>query len=181
MKNMKRFALYSLTVIMLAACSPQIRVYSDSDPDYDLWTYKSFDWGQRVDIEAGRNPLQYNELNDKRIKTAVRDQLESRGYVFQENDSELMLHYHIIVDNKSAIVPEPYGYRYGSYFMRSGANVHYYREGTLILDLMERNTGNLIWRGWAVADIDNIEPEEVDKVIKQAVERIFTKFPAKKR
>ena len=168
-----------LVGVLLASCSPQIRVYSDMDPDYDLWTYKTFDWGKQVDIEAGRNPLQYNELNDKRIKAAVLEQLQARGYEFRKDESELILHYHIIVDNKSVVTPEPYGYRYSSYWMRTGMNVYYYREGTLILDLMERSTQNLVWRGWAVANIDEIDRDQVDQVIRQAVEKIFRKFPAK--
>ncbi len=175
---MARIALF-LAAILLTGCSPQFRVYSDMDPDYDLWTYKSFDWGKQVDIEAGRNPLQYNELNDKRIRTAVQEQLQARGYVSVKDESELIIHYHIIVDNKSVVTPDPYGYRYSSYWMRSGVNVYHYREGTLILDLMERSTKNLIWRGWAVANIDEIDPQHVDQVIRQAVEKIFLKFPAK--
>jgi hypothetical protein len=171
--------LIFLAIVVVAGCSPQIKVYSDMDPDYDLWTYRSFDWGQKVNVEAGNNPLRYNELNDKRIKAAVLQQLQSRGFILREQDPDLIVHYHIIVDNKSAVTTEPLGYRYGSYWMRSGVNVYYYREGTLIIDLMERSTKNLVWRGWAVANVDEIDTEEVDEVIKVAVEKIFRKFPAK--
>jgi hypothetical protein len=171
--------LIIIAIVIMAGCSPQIKVYSDMDPDYDLWTYKTFDWGEKVSIEAGRNPLRYNELNDKRIKAAVLEQLQSRGFVPREQDPDLILHYHIIVDDKSAVTTEPFGYRYGAYWMRSGVNVYYYREGTLIIDLMERSTKNLVWRGWAVANVDEIDPEEVDEVIKLAVEKIFRKFPAR--
>jgi hypothetical protein len=172
--------LIFLFIVIGAGCSPQIKVYSDMDPDYDLWTYKSFDWGQKVNIEAGNNPLRYNELNDKRIKAAVIEQLQSRGFILREQDPDLILHYHIIINDKTAVTTEPFGYRYGSYWMRSGVNMYYYREGTLIIDLMERNTKNLVWRGWAVANVDEIDPEEVDEVIKLAVEKIFRKFPSGK-
>jgi hypothetical protein len=166
-------------VLLVAGCSPQIRVYSDMDPDYDLWTYTSFDWGQQVDIEAGRNPLRYNELNDKRIKAAVAQEMSSRGYTFRTGDSDLIIHYHIVVDEKSVVVPETFGYRYGPYWTRTGANVYHYREGTLILDVMERKTTNLIWRGWGVANIDEIDPQGVDQVVRRAVQKIFQRFPQK--
>jgi hypothetical protein len=175
---MIRFIILVALAVM-TSCSPQFRVYSDMDPDYDLWTYNSFDWVPQVDIEAGRNPLRYNELNDKRIKAAVQEQMQLRGYSVGKETSELILHYHIIIDNKSVVTPEPYGYRYGTYWMRTGVNVYHYREGTLILDVMERKSRNLVWRGWAVANIDDIDPEHVDRVIKLAVEKIFQKFPAK--
>lgn len=162
---------------VLAGCSPQIRTYSDYDPDYDLWTYKTFDWGQKVGIEKGQNPLHYNELNDKRIKAAVLEQMISRGYQLTEENPDLVLHYHIIVDDQSVVTTEPYGYRYGSYWVRMQTNVYAYREGTLILDLMDKKTNDLIWRGWAVSAVEGVDPAEVDELIKTAVMRIFKKFP----
>jgi hypothetical protein len=177
---MIRHIIFSVAIV-LAGCSPQLQVYSDMDPDYDLWTYKTFDWGEKVNIEAGRNPLQYNELNDKRIKNAVLAQMQLRGYVLSDQQPDLLLHYHIIIDDRSLLVPEPFGYQYGLYWMRLGTNVYYYREGTLILDLLDRNTHNLVWRGWVTADVNEIKAEQVEKVIKRAVEKIFRKFPAQAR
>lgn len=169
--------LFLLMLAILTGCSPQIRVYSDSDPDYDLWTYQTFDWGAKVEIEKGKNPLQYNELNDKRIKAAVQDQMTRRGYQQTSENPDLILHYHIIIDDQSVVTTEPYGYHYSPYWMRLQTNVYSYREGTLILDLMDKKTNNLIWRGWAVSAIDEINPEKVDELIKTVVARIFRKFP----
>jgi len=177
---MLRLAVFSIAII-LAGCSQELRVFSDTDPDYDLWTYKTFDWGEKVNIEAGRNPLQYNELTDKRIKNAVLAQMQSRGYVLNDRQPDLVMHYHIIIDDKSLLVPEPFGYRYDPYWTRLGTDVHYYREGTLILDLMDGNSHNLVWRGWATTDVDEIKPDQAEKMIKRAVEKIFRKFPARAR
>lgn len=169
--------LILLLIAIVAGCSPQIRVFSDYDPDYDLWTYKTFDWGQKINIEEGKNPLHYNELNDKRIKAAVHEQMNTRGYQLANEAPDLILHYHIIVDDQSVVTTEPYGYRYGPYWMRMHTNVYSYREGTLILDLMDSKKKNLIWRGWAVMEIDQIDPEEVDDLIKTTVAKIFKKYP----
>lgn len=166
-----------ISLVVLVACSSQIRVFSDYDPGYDLRSYKTFDWGEKVKIEQGKNPLHYNELNDKRIKAAVLEEMISRGYQQTEDAPELILHYHIIVDDRSVVTTEPYGYQYGPYWTRSNANFYSYREGTLILDLMDRKTQNLIWRGWAVTDIDGITPKEVEAIIKSAVAKIFKKYP----
>jgi hypothetical protein len=143
-----------------------------------LGTFKTFDWGQKVNIEEGRNPFHYNELNDKRIKSAVQEQLTSRGYQLTEAHPDLILHYHIIVNDKSILITEPYGYNYSSYWRRMETNTYSYREGTLILDLMDSKTNNLIWRGWAVSPLDSsYKPEEIEKLIKNVVTRIFKKFP----
>jgi hypothetical protein len=175
---MKKLVLPSLLILLLTQCSPEIQVHTDYDPDYDLWTFKTFDWGQKVNIEEGKNPLHYNELNDKRIKSAVHEQLTSRGYLLASAHPNLLLHYHIIVDDKSALATEPYGYNYSSYWMRTEANIYSYREGTLILDLMDSKKNNLICRGWAVSPLDSsYTPEEIDKLTKTVVAKIFRKFP----
>lgn len=174
---MKALLSISVIAIILTGCSPQIRVYSDYDPDYDLWAYSTFDWGQKVNIEEGRNPLHYNELNDKRIKLAVQEQMAAHGYQLTCDTPELIMHYHIIVDDQSVVTTEPLGYRYGPYWTSMNTNVYSYLEGTLILDLMDTKTKNLVWRGWAVTPIDNVNPEKVEPLIKAAVEKIFRNFP----
>lgn len=173
---MKRL-LIILIPILLAGCSPQIMVYSDYDSAYDVSSYKTYDWGQKINIEEGRNPLHYNELNDKRIKSAVEDEMSLRGYELTPENPELILHYHIIVDDQSVVTTEPYGYRYGEYWLRMETNIYPYREGSLILDLMDKRSNNLIWRAWAVVAVDEVDPEKVDKLIRTAVSRIFKKYP----
>ena len=172
-----KLILFVSLLAVLSACAPQIRVYSDYDPDYDLWTYKTFDWGQKIDIEKGKNPLHYNELNDKRIKSAVEQQMNLRGYVLTAENPDLIAHYHIIVADQSVLATEPYGYQYSSYWTQAQVNVYAYREGTLIIDLMDRKTNNLIWRGWAVSVIDKVDPEKVEDLIKESVTKIFGTFP----
>jgi hypothetical protein len=167
-------------LLLLAGCTPQIRVYTDTDPDYDLWTYKTFDWSEKINIEANKNPLHYNELNDKRIKSAVTKELQNKGYQLTANNPDLLLHYHIVVDDQAVITTEPHGYFYSPYWVRMRTNVYSYREGTLIIDMMDAKTKNLMWRGWAVAPIEGeYKPKRTEELINLAVSKIFRKFPAK--
>jgi hypothetical protein len=173
---MKQFLI--LGMILLFACTSEIQVKTDYDPDYDLWTYKTFDWGQKLNIEEGKNPLYYNELIDKRIKSAVKNQLTMRGYRLTDSRPDLILHYRITVDDKSTRVSPRDSYQESSFWLRMETNMYTYREGTLILDLMDSKTCNLIWRGWAVSVVDDsYTSEEVDRMIKTAVAKIFKKFP----
>lgn len=166
-----------LILIFLAlGCSPQIRVYSDHDPAYEVKNFNSFDWGQKVDIEKNNNPLLYNELTDKRIKTAVIEQLTNRGYSRSEVNPDLIIHYHIVVDNQSMVSTEPYGYNSGPYWMRTRTNVYSYRQGSLIIDLMDPKTNTLVWRGWATADLNTITPDQAEETIQRAIAKIFKRF-----
>ncbi|MFZ6014339.1 MAG: DUF4136 domain-containing protein [Bacteroidota bacterium] len=166
-----------MPLLLVAGCSPQIRVYSDHDPEYQVKDFKTFDWGQKIDVEKNQNPLLYNELNDKRIKAAVSEQLTSRGYTRSELNPDLVIHYHIIVDDQSIVTTEPYGYFYGPYWTRMRTNVYSYREGTLIIDVMDPKTNNLLWRGWATADLTTITPDQTEEIINRAVAKIFRQFP----
>lgn len=172
---MKYFAL--LLPLLLLACGPAITTYTDHDPAYEVSGFATFDWSDKTDVEAGKNPLFYNELNDKRIKSAVEKELTSRGYIHSETHPDRVLHYHIVVHDESVVSPEPYGYFYGPYWMRARMHVYTYREGTLIIDMMDPQTKNLVWRSWATAPLDMISENDVDGVIHRAVSKMFKGFP----
>lgn len=177
---MKRIIVAALMV--MAACSPEIRVFSDHDPEYDLGKYITFSFIKNENIESENNPLYYNELNDKRIKSAVKDQLINKGYDYTEEPSELIVHYHIIVDDQTLVTTDPHAYLYSPNWMHFRTNIQQYREGTLIIDVMEAKSKNLIWRGWAVSALDAANtPEEIDRLVQSTIARIFKKFPKKSK
>ena len=168
------------TLIIIGGCSSEIRTYSDYDPDYDLKTYTTFTWKQIENIELGRNPLYYNELNDKRIKSAVQKELISKGYTLSDNKSDFVVHYHIIVDDQSIVTTDPHEEFYSPYWTHLRTSISQYREGTLIIDVMDPQDSNLIWRGRAVSAIKEVHtPGQIDQLIKTTVAKIFRKFPKK--
>ena len=169
----------ALFVFVATGCSHQIHVHTDSDPTFEAGNYHSFDWDQKTNIEAGKNPIYYNELNDKRIKSSVAVELARRGYTLSDTNPELFIHYHIIVEDQSVLIEEPYAENYSSSRIRPRTNVYLYREGTLILDMMDAKTNELVWRGWATSSLDQFyTPQEKDDLIKTAVEKIFRKYPS---
>ncbi len=93
--------------------------------------------------------------------------------------------------------PGRYGFRwYGSrfftpyYFGYSGAGyagagyagagrVREYLRGTLVLDITDVRTGEVIWRGWASKSLHlDPRPEKVRMYVSEAVEKILENFPA---
>lgn len=172
--------LLILLGIIFVGCSPEIRVYHQVDKCNPAAQYQTFQWG-KIDSAAWRlNPLYLNELNDRRIKQAVNDLLIAKGYVPSQDSSDLMLRYDIRVDEQSMLLPDPYGYLYGDYWMIPRDNLFRYREATLILDVWRRRNGRLIWRGWAVAAIEVVfgDGKDPEIVIRSAVAKILDSFPA---
>jgi hypothetical protein len=170
--------VFSFLFLIASACSTQLRVYSDYDRDYSIREFTTYTWAGSKEIESKNNPLYYNELNDKRIKNAVNAQLENKGYLPTPDNPRLIVHYHIVVEDRTIVTTDPYGHYYSPYWMRLQTNIYPYREGTLIIDLMDANTDNLIWRGWAVAVLENVyNTDQVEDLINTAVTRIFKDFP----
>jgi Domain of unknown function (DUF4136) len=168
--------IFGLILLWLPfGCGPTSQVFTDYDRTANLEEYKTFGWVEPVAIEARNNPIYYNELNDKRIKLAVAAQMESRNYTYSENP-ELLIHYHIIIEDKTVMRTDPYGY-YGPYWMRTDVTVYEYREGTLIIDLMDAETNSLVWRGWITSFLKNSGPDKMEESIDRAVRMIFSEFP----
>jgi len=160
---------------LLTGCGPASQVFTDYDRSVNMGDYHTFGWLPANALEGRENPLFHNELNDKRIKQAVARELESRNYKYSENP-ELVIHYHIILEDKTVVYNDPYGY-YGPYWMRTQVDVYQYKEGTLVIDLMDAKTDNLVWRGWMTAFVKNRNPEKMEESINTAVRMIFSQYP----
>ena len=159
----------------LFSCISPLKVYTDFDPDYSVRDYKTFGWISNKQLEQKGNPLYYNELNDKRIKKEVTLQMTNRGYHFATTNAGLVMHYHFVWENRELLNPDPFG-DYGSYWLNRNLNGFEFREGTLIIDLMDPKTNSLVWRGWAVGFLDEDRPDQMGKQITRAVQTIFKKF-----
>ena len=162
--------------VVVSACSNLITVRTDYDRDVDISKFSSFNWLSGQNIEERNNPLYYNELSDKRIKRSVTDQLKSKGYLLDEGGASLIVHYHIVIEDKTAIRTDPYGYFYGPYWMRNQTDVYQYQEGTLIIDVMDAKNKALLWRGWAISALSSNQ-EMTEELIQSAVNKIFVSFP----
>jgi hypothetical protein len=58
----------------------------------------------------------------------------------------------------------PYYYAYGAPFMYGGMSVsqEHYKEGTLIIDLIDRRSKQIVWRGFGVGEVHRNHQKDVD-------------------
>lgn len=160
-------------MVALAACSDQITVRTDFDRSVKIASYTTFAWLNKEAIEERNNPLYYNELNDKRIREAVIAELGAKGYTAVSDNPKLKVHYHIVIEDKTQVRSDTYS----PYWIKSERDVYTYREGTLIIDLMDGQNEMLLWRGWAISALSDTD-QMSDELIQKAVAKIFTRFPA---
>jgi hypothetical protein len=165
-----------LLLMVFGSCSERIRVYTDKDATRDIRLFSTYQWDEIKNLEAANNPIYYNELNDKRIKMEVNTQLQSHGYKLLEGEAELTAHYHIVV-NTETVSRDMTNFYHGARWLETDRAAYTLREGTLIIDLMDAKNGELIWRGYAISVLDEFRPDISEKVMEEAITKIFLEFP----
>ena len=171
-------------LVVTLGCSSSITVNYDYEPDADFTQYKTYAWLQQPAGVAGsaQSAQQRNTLLDQRIKTAVNDQLGKKGLTLSSDQPDVLMAYYTGVENKLDVTD--WGYRYGPYYYgypQRDITVYQYQQGTLVVDMIDSRTKELVWRGSAQATLlENPTPEKTQQRINQAVGRMFQKYPPKK-
>lgn len=169
MKALSAFTLSCLILLTLSCSSISVR--HDYDPQVDFSQFETFNF---LKMSKG-SP---ESLLDKRVKNAVRAELEGKG-LRQSRRPDFLVAYHANARNKVDVTAWGYRYRprWGTWGAR-GVTVDRYKQGTLILDFIETRSKEMIWRGVATGVLDqNPTPEKMEKQVNQSVQKILEKFP----
>jgi hypothetical protein len=94
-----------------------------------------------------------------------------------EAAADLLILVHGGLENKLEVKDSGFSYgRFGRGFAGSGWNygLDQYKEGTVLIDVFDAKTRELVWRGSAVAEVsDTPKPENV----KSAIDAIVARYP----
>jgi hypothetical protein len=178
---MKRFvSLFAvLLLIFIIGCSG-ISVTHDYDQKEDFTKFKTFNWMPQPKAIVGdiQTAQLNNSLFDQRLKSAVDDGLQEKGLQLVEENPDFLIVYHTGVKDKVNITD--WGYGYGPYWGPWGGpvDVQQYTEGTLIIDFVDAEDNQLMWRGTATKALaSKPSPEKAEQVIKQIVQKLLTNYP----
>ena len=184
-------------LIVLALGCVTISVDSEYMGNADFSKYKTYDWKEGLQEQPNDARID-NAVLDARIKAAVHKRFTELGYTREgEGTPDFYIGYHAAVvrrvesskpsDYYGAVGQKGYlgGYRsrYGAYGRDWGRvsvpiPAYEYDMGTLVLDVIETETGRLVWRGWATAEIDLWLPDRGSgEKIDEAVSRVLAEFP----
>jgi hypothetical protein len=186
MQVQRRFAVAVLGVLMLllAACASGPRITSEADPEADFGSYRTFGFYTPLALEKEG----YATPTTDRIKAAARAQLESRGYTYTTQQPDLWLNLNAYMQERTDVTSFPtvdysyyYSYRSRAYFAvpywRDQTQVSKYTEGTLNVDLVDRQKNRLVWEGIAVGRIAKLKPAERAARIDSTLAEIFARYP----
>ncbi len=160
-------ALAFLTLVSLAHAGVKV----DYDSGTDFSKYRSFGW-----LEGTPAP---SNLVQKRIERAVESELTAKGMSSTTGDPDLYVVTHASVGKEVRIDVDTWGYRghWRGGWGTTTVNVSEISVGTLVVDLVDAGSKELVWRGIASETLVS-NPEKSEKRINKVVKKLFKKFPA---
>lgn len=167
----RAFGIGALALLTLAAgCATKPDLRFDQEPGSDLTAYRSFAFYEPADGA-------YMSLLEKRLRHATRNQLERQNYVYDERYPDLLVNYGLQVLDKQALQSTYQGgLRYRGWG-GSGVESVDYRQGTLLIDLVDTRRQALVWRAVAEGRLDAQALQQPGPTIDAVVAEMFTRFP----
>ncbi|MES2267363.1 MAG: DUF4136 domain-containing protein [Bacteroidota bacterium] len=195
---MKKYIYLTLTVAfvsLLSACS-SYNYYTAAQNKTNLSSYKTFAWAaQQKNPNKQWRPL--DEIGNGKVQEATRQALVSKGLTLENQNPDLLVRYLTVTGRGSKTeFYSPYygggfygGWGYGGWYRPWGfgfgwggpwgyggwgptyAQKVHYKEGTIIIDLIDSKTQQVVWRGYGVGELHN--PKQTMRDIPKVVEGII--------
>jgi hypothetical protein len=169
-----------IVTVLLVSCSSTIKVGTDYDKAVDFTKYKSF---SLYKLKVTDN---VSQLNQERITKAVKAELIKKGFVLNDEHPDMLVNTTAILEDRKSVSANTYGY--GGYYRPYGwgggmsttsFDVYEYKNGSLIIDIIDAANQKLIWQGTGNKDIDS-PSKDPDAAITHAVSKILYTFPPTK-
>lgn len=172
MKIRNVFALPLLTLVLTPTVFAET-VSVDYDHSENFAQLKTYSW---TTVSTA------NSLWDKRVKDAVDQELTARGYtqVPTRGDLQLAAIEKTSVQQQYSTYYNGFGGRRWGGMGESTTSLDSYKVGTLIVDIFESNSKQLIWRGTGSEDLSGNPDKNAQKLNKE-VQHMFKHFPPRAR
>lgn len=189
---MKKISLLIMGALLagLAACTSLPSADSDWDTNYDFAKVKTYGFIDREKLRS-MTPLT-NDITRNRIENAIEKSMQAQGFSYQADpkQADILVSYHVTTKDKQDIRTYNTGVNHcwncawgrgmgmGVGFNTTDVRVKDYVEGTLIIDMVNPQDSESVWRGMLSARISDLksQQERID-AINYAVQTILAQFP----
>lgn len=124
---------------------------------------------------APNDPMLVNSIAYRRVRLAIRTALEKKGYRYVEEGESMNIAYYASAHQKLDVRTFDYGYGWHRW-PRQRTEVYEYTQGTVILDVVDPATHELLWRGQGRAAVSD-DPDKFAEQLEETVSKILEKFP----
>ena len=151
-------------------------VKADYDKRANFSGYKTFAFKKGTDAPT--------PFAQERIVSAIAAQLKARG-MSESETPDVFVYTHVQISTETRVDTTGFGYGgypgwggWGGGFATSSAQITEVPIGTLVTDIVDAKSNELIWRGVATDTLlTNPTPEKSEKRINKAVTKLFYKYP----
>jgi uncharacterized protein DUF4136 len=163
------FVLMGMMLVCWGRSSAQ-DVKTDYDRNANFVQYKTYSWEQ---IKT-QDPLMVD-----RIKSAVNGTLAAKGFMEVPSGGDMSIVAMETTQNQQSL--DTFynnlggGWRWGG-FGDATTTTETYKVGTLVIDVFDTRTKNLLWRGSASDTLSNKSEKNIDNLDK-GIDKMFKKFP----
>jgi hypothetical protein len=200
------FFLSLFLIAGLMGCSTAI-VKSDFDHEVNFAGHGTFAWAPQPQ-KADSTYYAQNSLLENRLQNAVERELAVKGFRRPATGTpDFLIAYRVDFNDKQKVMyhgydywsayngvywPIYYGYYWPGYYRfrpryyytpglygTEGPYLREYKEATLTLDFLNPETKELIWRGWYVDRVEDVNLSA--EKITEAVKRILEEFPPERK
>ncbi len=174
-------AVFALGV---AACA-SVDVRTATSPDADLGALRSFNVMPQPEPgpAPGQDPVLVNSITSRVLRADIFKGFENRGYTVSAKP-DFVVAYYASAKNKLDVTYWNYGYPFYPRWWRGPGvgwgpydeTVVQYTEGTVIIDVLDPTTKELLWRGQGIAHVSDDEGR-YEQDLWNTVTAILEKFP----
>jgi hypothetical protein len=183
--------LIALAWACLAGCS-SVTVNTDFALDQDFSQFHRYAWHPDGVKKSASLDALGGDIFDNRVRRAVEDILASKG-MSRGEPADFYINYSVVTEDRMSVQTYDtyagygpgWGYPrwgYGPYYYPYGGgtqtSVYYYKQGTLIIDVVDAKTNKLAWRSTAEGPVDlEGTPEQREQGLRKAIGKMFERFP----
>jgi len=162
----------ALALVFAAVAASAQEIKLDYDKDIDFSKYKTFAWS--VAQQPAKNPA-----NHIRITKAVEETFKGKGLSKDATGTpDAYLMYTGRVGDKVKVTGRPGGASWEPTNLRTMVDLNKVREGTLVLEMYDARTKDIVWRG--VASEVGVRDDAMEESIRAAVKKLLEGYPPKK-
>ena len=168
-----RAATLALCLLLCAVAASAQEVSTDYDHGADFTKYKTFAWGDNKGAPDG--------FADRRIKEAITQQLAAKGLrEVTDGSHDIRVVYQVGARDRTTTVPTATDTNWSNerWGDQGSLSEQVFREGRLVVDIVDAARKELIWRGTATDTISEDTAKNRPK-IQKAVGKMFKQYPPK--
>jgi hypothetical protein len=181
-----RSAHRSLAVAFLLTACFSVHVTSTVAPNADfatLRTFKVLDLPPRRGgpLPVANHPMVINSVANLALRRHLANAFTGRGYAADEANPDFTIAYYAGLRDTVITADYDYGYinRWGGFAEYGTSQISTeYVEGTVIVDVVNPKTHELVWRGQGVSDLSD-DPEKYSQLLNRTVRAIVQRFPTR--